>query len=456
MLDMETKTASLPVERLKMSEVSQHKDNPRRHSRQQIEQIAESIEQHGYAKGSMVAQKSSMSLVAGNGVYAALTLLDYEEADFVVVDMDDTEALQFLIRDNRLSELSAWDMPVLNANLSTLKDEGYELEDMAFTMEAMGDLKAAELRREADNRVVEEDEPPEVSEEEPVTQTGDLWALGNHALLCGDCTIPENIKRLMGGLQADMGLTSPPYAVGKQYEAGVSFPQHLDLLRGVADRSLEIIKPGGFFFVNFGEIAAQSHASPMTGSDRQCLYPISKDYWQIFHVERGMDLYAQRVWYKPFNRLQQPFWTYHTSIPHHQEWEHIWTWRLPGGDGDAVHDWDISSRAVWDTRAESTDDRPLTRHVAAFPVCLPERAMRAHTDECAVVWEPFCGSGTTLVVADQLGRICMGTELNPAYCDVIVQRYINHAGTDEDVYVERGGQRLSWKEVQDRPKVHVC
>ena len=155
---METKTASLPVERLRMSEVSQHKDNPRRHSRQQIEQIAESIEQHGYAKGSMVVQKSSMSLVAGNGVYAALTLLDYDEADFVVVDMDDNEALQFLIRDNRLSELSAWDMPVLNANLSTLKDEGYELEDMVFTMEAMGHIEDDILRRETNALYTEEGE----------------------------------------------------------------------------------------------------------------------------------------------------------------------------------------------------------------------------------------------------------------------------------------------------------
>ena len=135
-----------------------------------------------------------------------------------------------------------------------------------------------------------------------------------------------------------------------------------------------------------------------------------------------MDLYAMRVWYKPFNRLQQPFWSYKTSIPHYQEWEHLWTWRLPGGDGDVCHDWDISSRAVWDTRKEATDDKPLTRHTAAFPVCLPERAIKAHSAVGAIVWEPFSGSGTTIVVCEQLSRQCRAVEIEPKYCAVTLER----------------------------------
>ena len=129
--------AELFIHRLKMVDVSHHKDNPRYHNRDQIEQIAQSIRDHGYAKGSMVVQRRSMSLVAGNGVYDALILLGYEEADFIVMDMDDTESLQFMIRDNRLSELSEWDLPVLNADLAQLKDEGFELEDVGFELEAI-------------------------------------------------------------------------------------------------------------------------------------------------------------------------------------------------------------------------------------------------------------------------------------------------------------------------------
>jgi hypothetical protein len=210
-------------------------------------------------------------------------------------------------------------------------------------------------------------------------------------------------------------------------------------------------------FTNFGEIAPQSHAGPLTGSTRQCVYPISKDYWRIFHEERYCDLYAQRIWYKPFNRLQQPFWSYKTSIPHHQEWEHIWTWRTPGGDDDrltdgdiSVHDhqewehiwtwrtpggdgdrrtdWDISVHAVWDTRNEATYDKPLTRHVAAFPVCLPERAIKAHSLSGELVLEPFSGSGTTLIACEKLGRRCRAVEIVPQYVAVALERWATMTG----------------------------
>ena len=439
-------TAELETQRLPLSEVTPHPHNPRTHSDRQIKELQNSLLEHGYAAGSMTVQRSTMRLVKGHGVYEALLGLGCVEADFVVADMTDAEALLFLARDNRLSDLSAFDVPKLKAITVELQNIDVPLERIGFNEGELKSLESDWAKSEADNRVIEEDDPPEVSEDEPVTQAGDLWHLGEHRVLCADSTCAEDVERVMGGEKADMGLTSPPYAVGKEYEAGVSFDQHLELLSGIADRSLEAIKPGGFFFVNFGEIAAQSHASPMTGSDRQCLYMISKDYWRIFHEERKMDLYAQRIWYKPFNRLQQPFWTYKTSIPHYQEWEHIWTWRLPGGEGDQVYDWDTSVRAIWDTRNESTEDKPLTRHVAAFPVGIPGRALKAHSEPGHVVWEPFCGSGTTLIAADQLDRICCGLEIAPRYVDVIVQRYINHVGNSDNVWVERDGKKLTWKQ----------
>lgn len=236
------------------------------------------------------------------------------------------------------------------------------------------------------------------------------------------------VERVMGGERAELVVTSPPYAVGKEYEIGISFSAHLELLEHMADRCIENVRPGGFIFTNFDEIAPLSHAGPLTGSTRQCIYPISRDYWRIFHEERHCDLYAQRIWYKPFNRLQQPFWSYKTSIPHHQEWEHIWTWRTPGGNGDRPTDWDISVYAVWDTRKEGTDDKPLTRHVAAFPVCLPERAMKAHSLAGEIVLEPFSGSGTALIAAENLSRQCRAVEISPGYCAVALQRYLDAFG----------------------------
>ena len=294
-------------------------------------------------------------------------------------------------------------------------------------------------------------EPPESLDAEPQVdraeelrqqwgvELGQLWRLPSrtpgqeHRLICGDCTDAAVVGRVMGGEKAALVVTSPPYAVGKEYEVGVSFDQHICMLQGVADRCIENVLPGGFIFVNFDEIAALSHAGPLTGSKRQCVYPISKDYWRIFHDERGCDLYAQRIWYKPFNRLQQPFWSYKTSIPHHQEWEHIWTWRTPGGDGDRPTDWDISVRAVWDTRNEASEDRPLTRHTAAFPVGIPERAIKAHSLPSEIVLEPFSGSGTTIIVAENLGRHCRAVEISAPYVSVALQRYLDTFGIEPEL-----------------------
>lgn len=288
--------------------------------------------------------------------------------------------------------------------------------------------------------MLESEEPPEVDDpgaqidraaelrEKWGVEPGQLWVLGEHRLICGDCTDAAVVERVMDGEKAQLVVTSPPYAVGKEYEIGVTFDEHLALLRGMADRCIDAVVPGGFIFTNFGEIAPQSHAGPLTGSSRQCIYPISKDYWQIFHEERRCDLYAMRIWYKPFNRLQQPFWSYKTSIPHHQEWEHIWTWRTPGGNSDRRTDWDISVRAVWDTRDEAVDDKPLTRHVAAFPVCLPERAIKAHSLDGEIVLEPFSGSGTTLIACEKLGRRARCVEIDPGYCAAAIERWATATG----------------------------
>jgi len=198
--------AELNIERLKLADVSHHIENPRYHSREQIEKIAESIQAHGFAKGSMTVQRSTMQLVAGNGVYDALVLLDYEEADFVVEDMTDAEALTFLIRDNRLGELSRWDMPVLNANLAKLGDMNIKLEETAFELSYF-----AEAQDDPNPPIVSDDQwvsmtfrvPKAVVDivESEIDRIGDVLSL--------DVTLPENVQRglILEAICANSALT---------------------------------------------------------------------------------------------------------------------------------------------------------------------------------------------------------------------------------------------------------
>jgi hypothetical protein len=426
----------------KISDLIPDSKNANRGTRRGLKALDTSLRQYKIGRGVLVDKHGK--IIAGNKTVERIAdiapdtevVLVPTTGDQLVVtqrmdlDLDtDPEARALATYDNRVGQLDLdWDVEALNdVGLDVLGDlwTDKELAEIGFNVEEPPEDPGAQIDRAEELR------------EKWGVEPGQLWRLGEHRLICGDCTDRAVVERVMQGEKAKLTVTSPPYAVGKEYEEGVSFDDHLALLRGFTDRTIEITIPGGFIFTNFGEIAALSHASPLTGSKRQCIYLISRDYWQIYHEERGCDLYAMRIWYKPFNRLQQPFWSYHTSIPHHQEWEHIWTWRVPGGDGDRVCDWDISVHAIWDTRNEATEDHPLTRHVAAFPVCLPERAIKAHSMKGEVVYEPFSGSGTTLIACERLGRKCRAIEISPAYCAVAIQRWADMIG-QEPVLLEAG------------------
>ena len=168
-LDAENTTATMEVaelqtERLLLSSVSSHPQNPRTHSPRQIKELQASLTEHGYAAGSMTVQKSRMRLVKGHGVYEALLGLGCVEADFVVVDMDDAEALLFLARDNRLSDLSVFDVPKLKAITVELQKIDVPLERIGFNEEELKSLESDWAKSEADNRVIEKDDPPEQAE----------------------------------------------------------------------------------------------------------------------------------------------------------------------------------------------------------------------------------------------------------------------------------------------------
>ena len=393
--------------------------------------IRDSLQKYGAGR-SIVVDKHG-NVIAGNKTLEQAVAAGIDNVVVVKTDGSQIVAVQrvdldlYAEDDKRARELAVGDN--MSHELSFLLDPAQIVKDVTDGADLSVFFTASEMDKvfakvNADAQEVPEskdDRGAELLEKWRVAR-GQVWEVGQHRIMCGDCTDKDDSARLMDGQQAHLGLTSPPYAVGKDYEKDVSFAQHIKMLEDLADRSLEAIMPGGFFFINFTEIVPQEHAMPLTGSTRHGIYLISNDYWRIFR-ERAFDLYAQRMWYKPFNRLIQPFWTYKTSKPHQQEFEHIWTWRAPGGGEDQAHNWDVSVYAVWDTRDEDTEDRPLTRHVAAFPTCLPKRAIRAHTEIGAAVWEPFSGSGTTLAVCEQIERICFAMEISPEYVAVSLERF---------------------------------
>ena len=411
----------LNIRRKRLDDLVPADYNPRVISDEAMAGLSESIDRFGLVQP-IVWNERTGNIVGGHQRHKHLVATGVTETDVVIVDLDESEEVALNVALNNPQIQGEWDTDKIGSVLRSVEEDLPELFG-ALRLDELRDSLGLDDGEETDTS---DDDEPEV-QAQVVTELGDLWLLGSHRLLCGDCTDKDNLDRLMAGEQADMGLTSPPYALEKEYEDGVTFDEHLALLTGLANRGLEAVRPGGFLFVNFGELAPQCITEKITGAPRYCMYPISCDYWRIFR-EHAYELYAMRVWYKPFSRLPQPFFSYKTSKAHQSEWENMWTWRVPGGSKeDVCYNWDRSVHAVWSSHDEE-GDKPLTRHVAAFPICIPLWAMQSHSAVGALIWEPFCGSGTTIVAAERTGRKCYATELNPAYTDVAVRRWQNATG----------------------------
>lgn len=263
-------------------------------------------------------------------------------------------------------------------------------------------------------------------------QTGDVIIMGRHRLICGDATDPDVLDRLFNGESADCVFTSPPYAVGVDY--GDTYEDTIDSLREMLPKLAalwaRLVVAGGFAVLNFGDIAA---ARKIAGTDEPCEYPMALEYWPVFRAE-GWLLWSRRVWVKPTPRVHsmQCIGSNRAAT----DWEHVWTWKRPGEPILARLDGEISSVNGWidSTRAHGVDVGK-DEHGAGMAVVVADRAIAIHSRFGSIVHEPFCGTGTTLIVAEASGRRCLATELSPTYCQMTVDRW--EAFTNQKASIER-------------------
>jgi len=263
-----------------------------------------------------------------------------------------------------------------------------------------------------------------------ITKMGDLFTLGKHRLLCGDSTKAEDVARLMRGEKADCVFTSPPYGVGVDYASYDDTIENLRRMLPILARLwADVVTDGGFAVVNFGDIVS---ASKIVGTKEPCEYPMALEYWPIFR-KAGWILWSRRIWCKPGAGTGSMQCI--SSNRAATNWEHVWTWKAPGkpivfaqisGQYPSQNGW-------FDTTHEHKLGVGLKVHGAGMPVTVAERGCVHHSRDKAIVHEPFCGTGTTLIAAEKLNRVCYGMEIDPKYCDVIIKRYADYTKTDEAV-----------------------
>lgn len=220
-------------------------------------------------------------------------------------------------------------------------------------------------------------EPPA----DPITKPGDLWTLGRHRLLCGDSTNRADVDRLMGGAKADMVFTDPPYNVGYKYSA---YDDHKTQAEYVA----------------FLQAAIPMHCNAIVNNGNTKTEEMALAFGKPFHVG---------IWLK-LNAMSP------SAISSFSVWEPVYFYgkfkRRPGND---VFDYPISNQ------------KDTGSHTCPKPLTMCTDLLTAFHDG-GLVYDPFLGSGSTLIACEQLGRTCYGMELDPIYCDVIVRRWENHTG----------------------------
>lgn len=401
-----------PLERLRPYE-----RNARTHSAEQVAQIAASIVEFGFTNPILV--DSHDGIIAGHGRLMAASELGLKTVPVVVLDhLSERQRKAYILADNQLALNAGWDTDLLRAELQDLAEQDFDLTLIGFSDDELADLlpDVEELPPEdADEEAVPE------APAEPVSKPGDVWLLGKHRVMCGSSTDVLAADHLMNGAKADLCFTSPPYGVGLDYGIYIdTFENCRKLLREVAPVIWTTLRDGGFCITNFADIVS---AREINKTSTPSEYPMALEYWPTF-TEIGFLLHTRRVWAKPHARVSAP-WTANSSRAA-CDWEHVWTWLKPGPHLNERRA--PSFYGVIDSTKLDGVDVGKDTHPAALSVGIAAAFVEIYSNNRDAVFEPFCGTGTTLIACEKTGRICYGMELSPAYVDVIVKRWQQFTG----------------------------
>lgn len=388
----------MDIVKLNIKDIIPYERNAKKHDKKQIENVMESIRQFGFVQPVVV--DSDNVLIIGHCRFMAAKRLEMNEIDAVVAkNLTKEQADKLRLLDNKLNE-SEWDYDLLLEDIPELDFSGFDI-DWGLPEE-----------EEPDNQIIE-DEAPDLPKE-ALALLGDIFEIGGvHRLICGDSTDVATIERLMDGAKADMVFTDPPYGisvVSNDGKVGADFGVAkkgnyskviADDTTETAQKSYEIFKDlcnkmilwGGNYFIDF--------------------LP-SNDSWIVW------DKRGESGIRNTFADGEMGWCSFHTPVRiYHQLWNGM------------IREGEHEKRV----------------HPTQKPVKMLSEVLRDFSKENETILDVFGGSGSTLMACEQTGRKCYMCELDPKYVDVIVQRYINFKGSDEDIFLIRNGKRIPFKDV---------
>lgn len=434
------KTASAPgaekgleVVYLPLSEFKEYEGNAKVHDRDNIDAIKASIERFGNCDpiGVWTNPEGERVIVEGHGRKIALAELGHGEAPTISLDhLTDEERRAYAIAHNQTTLMSGFDAGILATEIESL--DGFEMEEFGLEGLSIDEKEYADID-EADP--LEGEAPSRCS-------PGDVWMLGDHRLMCGDSTSESDVGRLMDGAEADLVLTDPPYNVA--YEGGTKDALTIEndsmsddrfeaFLTAAFKPSFDRLRPGSSFYVWHASKSQRQFENAINAAGATVRQQL---VWVKNHFTLGMSDYQQ---------MHEPcFYGWKPGAPHRWYSDR----RQPTVYEDAKPK-DVSKmkkvelvehcRALLASASARQEtvlrfDKPVANaeHPTMKPVRMMGRLIENSTEEGDVVLDMFGGSGSTLVACEQLSRACRTMEIDPRYCDVILDRWERLTGRKAD------------------------
>jgi DNA modification methylase len=380
-------------------------NNSRKHSDEQVAQIAASIKEFGWTNPILV--DGTNGIIAGHGRLMAARKLGMTEVPVIELShLSDTQRKALIIADNKLAMNAEWDNDLLTIELNDLLADDFALEILGFDKDEL----AALLEPEVVEGLTDEDDVPELPEE-PKTKPGDIYKLGNHRLMCGDSTSIDAVDKLMDGQKADMVFTDPPYGVN--YDGGHATDKRRTKLENddktlMYAGSLPIAymasKDGAALYLWFADRFAKEVLTALDNCNFQVRTWI---IWNKNLAQFGAIGAQYKSKHEPciyaFKKGKAPFWN---------------------GPNNEV--------TVWDVKRHSKNEF----HPTQKPVDLPVRALENSSKGGDIILDLFGGSGSTLIACEKQNRHARLMELDPKYCDVIVKRWEEFTGKTAELLTE--------------------
>ncbi len=399
-----------------LSKLVPYVNNARTHSPEQLTKLRSSLREFGFINPVIIDR--DFNVIAGHGRIAAAKEEGITEVPCVFVDyLTEAQKKAYILADNRMALDAGWDEELLRIEIESLQGADFDVSLTGFGEDEIADLFAADGEKDV------KDDGFDLSaalEKAAFVERGDIWTVGRHRLMCGDATSAEDVAALMDGKKANLIVTDPPYNVAFRSGSGLS----------IQNDSME---NGEFYtflynsFQNMAEHLEKGGAAYVFHADTEGL-----NFRKAF-VDAGFHLAGVCIWVK--NSLVLGRSDY--------QWQHEPV--LYGFLKNGKHPWysDRKQTTIWNY------DKPKRNknHPTSKPLDLLCYPISNSSQENAIVIDTFGGSGSTMMACEQMNRVCHMMELDEKYASVILRRAVEIGIAPEDIFVERGGEKIPYSEL---------